>query len=112
MYVRYYREKVTDDPRPMYQNCSELIEADGEVLDLFIIRTVREQYPTQKLIAIDWVNGDEIDLDIADYIGQGTFDTYENIFYNMDESETFSHVKADSFLKACIQNTRRKKGSK
>ena len=112
MYYVHTKELLVDDPFPMYENQSELIEADGEAEELFLNRTVDDQYPSQTFIAIDWVSGDDIELDIADYIGQDTYDMYESIFYNMDESETFSYTKADSFLQACIMYSRKQNRKK
>ena len=107
MYVETWKEMVMDDPYPMYQSMSELIEADGEAEELFLQETVDNQYPSRYFTAIDWVSEYDIQLDITNYISKSTFELYENVFMNVDENEEVSLDKANSFLQACIQNTKR-----
>jgi hypothetical protein len=110
MYYTHVKDMVTDDPYPMYQTISELIEADGEAEELWMQEVVDNQYPTRYFTAIDWVSEDNIDLDITDYIGEKVYTSFESVIYNMDEGEEFSHTKADSFLKACIAHNMKKRG--
>ena len=99
---------VMDDPYPMYQSMSELIEADGEAEELFLKQTVDEQYPSQYFQTIDWKSDETIDLDIADYINQNTYDLFEGAIMHIDESETFSYTKAESYYRACLAQTCRR----
>jgi hypothetical protein len=110
MYYTHTKELIVDDPYPMYQTMSELIEADGEAEELWMQEVVDNQFPTRYFTAIDWVSEDDIDLDITNYIGEKVYTSFENVIYNMDEGEEFSHTKADSFLKACIAHNMKKRG--
>jgi hypothetical protein len=110
MYYTHTKYMVTDDPYPMYQTISELIEADGEAEELWLNEVVDNQCPTRYFTAVDWVSEEDIDLDITNYIGENTYTDFEQIIYNMDEDETFSYTKADSFLKACIAHNMKKRG--
>jgi hypothetical protein len=98
------------EPHLGYITESELIEADGEAEELWLDEVVDKQDPTRYFTAIDWVSEDDIQLDITHYIGRNTYTLFENVIYNMDEGEEFSHTKADSFLKACTAHNMKKRG--
>ena len=105
MYYVHIKDMVMDDPYPMYQEFTELIEADGEAQDLFLEQTVADQCPSQYFTAIDWVSAETIDLNIVDYINQNTYDLFESCFMQLDEDEEVSYTKAHSMLIACIAQT-------
>lgn len=109
MYYVHIKDLVVDDPYPMYQNITELIEADGEAEQLFLEQTVAEQYPSQHFQAIDWKSDEVIDLDITDYVGQDAYDLFEKTMMHIDESETFSYTKVESYYRACLMHTCRRK---
>ena len=107
MYYVHIKDKVTDDPFPMYQNITELIEADGEAEAIFLEETVADQFPSRYFYTTDWKSNEQIELDITNYISKYTFDTFENCIYNLDDE--FSYTKAHSFYMACLQHTGRNK---
>lgn len=106
MYIIHIRDLVMDDPYPMYQNITELIEADGEAEQLFLEQVVADQYPSQHFHAIDWKSNDVIDLDIVDYIGQKAFNLFEKVILNTPEDEKISYEKANSWFIACVKAKR------
>jgi len=108
-YVHTKYKTMEGEPHLGYQIESDLIEADGEAEELFLNQTVRDQCPSQNFIAIDWVSGDDIELDIAGYIGQGTYDLFEKCIYNTPEDKVLSYIKAESYYKACIAHTSRRR---
>ena len=113
MYVRYFRDKIVDDPYPMYQELSELKEEPGEAIEAWLQTIEYEQYPSERFTVQDSYNDEDIQLDIIDYICQETYDYFAEIVYRAyDEEETLSHTKLHSFFLACVQNSRRKKGLK
>jgi len=110
MYYTHTRYKVMEgEPHLGYITESELIEADGEAEALWLTEVVDNQCPSRYFSAIDWVSEDQIHLDITDYIGEKNYTSFEGIIYNMDEDESFSMVRADSMLKACIAHNKRKR---
>ena len=106
MYYVHTKELIVDDPYPMYENQSELIEADGEAEEAWMQVVVDDQYPTRNFSVIDWKSDEQIDLDIADYLGEKTYNLFEQCIFNLGE-EDFSEVKANSFLQACIMHSRK-----
>jgi hypothetical protein len=113
MYYTHTKYKVMEgEPHLGYITESELIEADGEAEALWLNEVVDNQCPTRHFTAVDWVSEEDINLDITDYIGENTYILFENVIYNMDEGEEFSHTKADSFLKACIAHNMKKRGKR
>ena len=108
MYMVQYRDKVVDDPFPMYEEYLELIEADGESEEIWLDMVVFDQYPSRYFKAVDTVSECEIQLDITDYISKKTFEMFSDCIYNIDETETFSYTKANSFLMACVEQNKRK----
>ena len=95
------------EPHLGYQYESDLIEADGEAEAEWLCQIVDNQFPYKHFTLIDWVSEDSIDLDITDYIGKRVYDNFEECIYNLDE-KAFSFIKADSFLKACLQHERKR----
>ena len=108
MYIETWKEKEEFWGAVCYRTESELIEADGEAEQLFLEQVVADQYPSQYFQAIDWKSNDVIDLDIADYINQNTYDLFEGAIMHIDESETFSYTKAESYYRACLAQTCRR----
>ena len=109
MYIETWKEKEEFWGEVCYRTESELIEADGEAEQLFLEQVVAEQYPSQYFTAIDWKTEEVIDLDIADYINQNTYDLFESCIMGIDESETFSYTKAHSFYMAALAQSCRGK---
>lgn len=109
MYIESWKEKEEFWGAVCYRTESELIEAEGEAEQLFLEQVVAEQYPSQYFHAIDWKSNEVIDLDIADYINQNTYDLYEKTMMHIDENETFSYTKAESYFYACLAQTSRRK---
>ena len=95
-----------DDPYPMYQMISELIEADGEAEELFLDECVANGYAEQCFTAIDYVSDEDIQLDITDYIGQKAFDRFDKALMHLDEDEELSYTKANSWYIASIKAKR------
>lgn len=107
MYIAHIKELVVSDPYPMYKTESELIEAVGEAEEFFLDNIVEDQYPSQYFRTIDDVSGDVITLDIADYIGQKTFNLFEQCIFNLTEDEEITYTKAHSFFMACNRKRKR-----
>lgn len=108
-YVRTKYPTMSGEPHLGYQVEEDLIEADGEAEVLFLMKVVYDQCPSQYFTAIDWVSDETIDLDIADYIGQNTYNLFESCFMQLDEDYEVSYTKAESMYLACIQHTSRRK---
>lgn len=96
-----------DDPYPMYQTYSELIEADGEAEEMFLEKTVDEGYAERYFFALDDISQDEIELDITDYMGNKAWATFEKAVNNYTEEEgELTYPKIDSWYRACIKAKR------
>ena len=106
-YVHTKHKTMEGEPHLGYQYESDLIEADGEAEAEWMQQVVDDQFPSQHFTVIDWKSEDEINLDITDYLGQRVYRDFEECIFNLEEEE-FSAVKADSFLKACLQHERKR----
>ena len=107
MYYTHIRDLVTDDPFPMYQTVSELIEADGEAEDLFLQETVNNGYVNRFVYVIDEKSRELIKLNITDYIGDKAFQRFESVINNYTEDEgELSRTKVESWYLACLKAKR------
>ena len=107
MYYTHIRDLVTDDPFPMYQTVSELIEADGEAEELFLQETTENGYAERYFFAMDDVSQDEIELDITNYISVKAFQRFESVINNYTEDEgELSRTKVESWYLACLKAKR------
>ena len=107
MYYVHTKDLVMDDPYPMYQMISELIEADGEAEDFFLQEVADDGYVKQCFTVIDDVSGDDIELDITDYMGNKAFNTFEKLINNYTEEEgELSLTKVNSWYLACLKAKR------
>lgn len=107
MYYVHTKDLVVDDPYPMYQNISELIEADGEAEELFLQECQYNGYAERCFTAIDYVSDEDIQLDITDYIGEKSFKVFEKCLENTDEEEELSMAKLNSWYIAATMRRRR-----
>ena len=107
MYYTHIRDLVTDDPFPMYQTVSELIEADGEAEDLFLQETVNNGYVNRFVYVIDEKSRELIKLNITDYIGDKAFQRFESVINNYTEEDgELSRTKIESWYLACLKAKR------
>ena len=107
MYYTHIRDLVTDDPFPMYQTVSELIEADGEAEDLFLQETVNNGYVNRFVYVIDEKSRELIKLNITDYIGDKAFQRFESVINNYTEDDgELSRTKIESWYLACLKAKR------
>lgn len=103
MHFIHIKDLVTNDPFPMYQTVSELIEADGEAEDLFLQNTVDNGYVEKIFFTPDDVSSEMIEIDITDYICDKKFELFESVIMNSDERENLSATKIESYYMACVK---------
>jgi hypothetical protein len=103
MYIIEYKDMVVDDPYPMYQIETELIEAEGEAQDEWVNITADNGYPDRSFTMIDDISEEDIELDIVDYIGHKAYDLIDSIVLNMGEDEELTYTKLNSWLIASIR---------
>jgi len=102
MFYVHTKDLVTDDPFPMYQTYSELIEADGEAEKIFLDEVVNNGYAERYFNVTDDVSEDMIELDITFYIGDKAWTAFEKTINNYTEDEgDLTYTKANSWFIAC-----------
>ena len=81
---------------------SELIEEEGEAIEYFIDRVVSDGLAEKNFTVNDELSDEDIDIDITDYIGDETFNTFKEAIEVVPE-RILNSSTVETLLNACCK---------